>query len=115
MEQKRIYRRALEQMNNTSLSADFQPQLMERVREKQRRRELIETWCIGIIGCLLLIGVGALTLYLCRLVAADFFTEEVIYMIKLTCAFGTTLLIFYIFDELFHAKALAFLKKIDPN
>lgn len=115
MEQKKIYRRALEQMNNTSLSADFQSQLMERVREKQRRRELIETWCIGIIGCLLLIGVGALTLYLCRLVAADFFTEEVIYMIKLTCAFGTTLLIFYILDELFHAKALAFLKKIDPN
>ena len=116
MEKKKmIYQKALRQMSEKSLSADFQAQVMERVREKARRRELIETWCICITGCLLLIGVGALTLYLCRLVAADFFTEEVIYMIKLTCAFGTTLLIFYIFDELFHAKALAFLKKIDPN
>ncbi len=114
-EKKMIYRKALRQMSDKSLSAEFQTQLMERVREKARRRELIETWCIGIIGCLLLIGVGALTLWACRQVAEDIFTEQNLYTIKLICTFGTTLLILYICDELFRAPILALLKKIDPN
>ena len=116
MEKKKmIYQKALRQMSEKSLSADFQAQVMERVREKARRRELIETWCICITGCLLLIGVGVLTLWACHQVAGEIFTEQNIYTIKLICTFGITLLILYICDELFRAPILAFLKKIDPN
>lgn len=116
MEKKKmIYQKALRQMSEKSLSADFQAQVMERVREKAHRRELIETWCICITGCLLLIGVGALTLWACHQVAGEIFTEQNIYTIKLICTFGITLLILYICDELFRAPILAFLKKIDPN
>ncbi|MBQ5875056.1 MAG: hypothetical protein IIW60_04220 [Alistipes sp.] len=114
-QQNQMLQQALNRMNEKTLSPDFKTRLMERIRQKELRREI---WigaglATAFIGFVCLIVYLAYRIYLSNWV--EIFTPENVYRLKLWTMIFITAPLFVIFDKYASPKILAFFDKIDPQ
>lgn len=114
-QQNQILRQALDRMNEKSLSPDFKARLMERIRQKEHRREM---WIGAGLATAFIVFVCLIVYLAYRIYLrnwAEIFTPENVYHLKLWTMIFITVPLLAIFDKYASPKILAFFDKIDPQ
>ena len=112
MEKSKLFKEAAGRISNKELSPMFEQRIMERVRAKNHRREMIESWCIFFVGTAIIAGLAYLVVKFYGMIFGDIMADP--YQANIFRQFlAMSLVLFALFtlDAIFYPKIRKYIVK----
>ncbi|MBR5877455.1 MAG: hypothetical protein IKZ11_02700 [Alistipes sp.] len=116
MERSKLFKEAIERMPSKELSPMFEERLMERVRAKNHRREMRESWCIFFVGTSIIVGLMYLIIRFYEMIYGEIMANPYqANLFRQFLAISIVLFILFTFDAIFYPKIRKYIVKSDPK